>query len=170
LPVRTLLLRGLVFSYAADVAAVTSFECAGVTVAGVAMACRTDPAALAFVNDVVGFPMVCAVGGTTLLTLVSESVLMGAVELRDVSKGVCTSESVLASPGSVSTSTTARAISPAATFAADALALAPLAASAITLEDDALLVGGRPTAARFETGDLAGRWNEPAGSSAVEVT
>jgi hypothetical protein len=160
----------LVFSYTAGVAAVTSFECGGFTVAGVATTCRTDPAALAFVNDVVGLPMVRAVGGTTLLTLVTESVLMGAVELRDVPVGICTSESVLASPGSVSTPTTARAISPVATFAANALALAPLAASAITLEDGALFVGGRPTAARFEKGELAGRWNEPAGSSAVEVT
>jgi hypothetical protein len=83
--------------------------------------------------------------------------------------GLGKSESVLASPGSASTPTPARPFSPVAPFAADALALASLAAGAIALEVGALLVGGRPMAARFETGELEGEWNESAGSSAVEA-
>jgi hypothetical protein len=169
LPVRTLLLCGLVVSYTVDVAAVTSFEFAGVTAAGVATACRTDPATLEFVNDVVSMSMMCAVGGTKLLTLLSELELVGAVGLRGVSVGVGTSESVLASPGSASTPTTARAFSPVATLVVDALALAPLAAGAIALEVGALLIGDRPMATRLEAGELEGEWNEPAGSSAVEA-
>jgi hypothetical protein len=52
------------------VAAVTSFEFAGITAVAVATVCRTDPAALQFLNDVVDMPMMCALGGTTLLNLV----------------------------------------------------------------------------------------------------
>jgi hypothetical protein len=96
-------------------------------------------------------------------------VLVGAVELRDVLVGVGTDESILASPGSASMPTTARPFSLVAPFVADALALASLAAGAIALEVGALLVGGRPMGARFDTGELEGGWNEPAGSSAVEA-